>query len=52
MLENGQYPSLSLVSRPIREMSDTFDMALVTTHNKRDLRLVRSLWDVATDFRQ
>ena len=49
MLEDGQYPSTSLASLPIRDMAETYDIAMVTPHTKRDLRLVRSFWDVAMD---
>lgn len=49
MLEDGQYPSTTLVSLPIRDMAETYDISLVTPHTKRDLRLVRSFWDVALD---
>ena len=49
MLEDGQYPSSSLVSKPIRDMAEVYDIAMVTPHTKRDLRLVRSFWDVAMD---
>lgn len=51
MLDDGQYPSSTLVSIPSREMSESYDVALVAPQNKRDLRLVRSFWDVVRDFR-
>lgn len=49
MLEDGQFPSTNLVSKPVSDMPEIYEMGLVTLHNKRDLRLVRSFWDVAMD---
>lgn len=49
MLEDGQFPSTSLVALKVREMRDRYRTCLVTPSDKRDLRLVKSFCDVAID---
>lgn len=49
MLSEGQYPSTSLHAVPILEMAESYDTCLVTSRDKKDLRLVKSFMDVAID---
>lgn len=50
MLSEGQYPSTSLRALPILEFEESFDTCLVTSRDKKDLRMVKSFIDVAIDW--
>ncbi len=49
MLEDGQFPSTSLVALEVQEMRDSYRTCLVTPSDKRDLRVVKSFCEVAAD---
>ncbi len=50
MLEDSLFPSTNLVAITVEEMRETYSNCLVTPPDKRDLRLVKSFIEVATDI--
>lgn len=47
LLKNSLFPSSNLIEIPIEEMPETYQNYIVTPTDKRELRLVRSFFDVA-----
>ncbi len=51
LLEGCLYPSSNIVARPIREMPEYYRDCITTPTDKRELRLIKRFFDVATDVR-
>lgn len=49
MLEDGQFPSNHLVALEVEEMNEAHSLCVVTPADKRDLRLVKSFFNVVVD---